>query len=90
MDTLHDFIADNQSALMKSVDKFDKNTVKLNSVGCAFDPDTLFVYALNHDGNAVNYDGVHITDVTDEWLGRLSNIDTWLVTIMLKELLKEL
>ena len=79
MDTLNDFIADNQEKLMNSLDRLDKSTVKLESVGCAFDPDTLLVFAISHDGKVHNYDGVHITDVTEEWTNKLSNMDNWIL-----------
>ena len=48
--------------------------VDLSSVGCVIDTKTMLVHAQMQDGS-VDQNGVHIDDVSDDWMSSLSSKD---------------
>lgn len=55
----------------------DSQIVKLESVGTAIDPDTMITYPMTQDDAFEIEDlcGIHIEDVSDEWLEKLNATD---------------
>ena len=49
--------------------------VSLNSVGCVMDTNEMLVHAQMEDGSVDIENGVHIDDVSEEWVASLSNED---------------
>ena len=49
--------------------------VSLNSVGCVMDTNEMLVHAQMEDGSVDIENGVHIDDVSEEWMASLSNED---------------
>ena len=55
--------------------------IKLESVGTAIDPDTMITYPMTQDDAFEIEDlcGIHIEDVSDEWLEKLNVTDSYIV-----------
>lgn len=49
--------------------------VELNSVGCVMDTNEMLVHAQMKDGSIDIENGVHIEEVSEEWMSSLSNED---------------
>ena len=49
--------------------------VDLNSVGCVMDTNEMLVFAQMEDGSIDIENGVHIDEVSEEWMASLSNED---------------
>lgn len=49
--------------------------VDLNSVGCVMDTNEMLVHAQMEDGSIDIENGVHIDEVSEEWMASLSNED---------------
>lgn len=49
--------------------------VSLNSVGCVMDTNEMLVHAQMEDGSVDIENGVHIDEVSEEWMASLSNED---------------
>ena len=49
--------------------------ISLESVGCVIDTNEFLVHAQMEDGSVDLNNGVHIDDVSEEWMGSLSSKD---------------
>ncbi len=66
----------------------EKTYIKLESVGCVIDKETLNTYPMNTQGNPIvtENEKFHLTEIDDEWFNKLNDIDFSTVSELLNTL----